>query len=1617
VAVSFDEYLRRSQYDPSLRGRETQDIQSALQSISQYQTNRALGETLGVDADAKPREGVLRRFMGAIDAPRRAIAAGVLDLVGFDDAQLRRGNPLQSAIAGFRGDIDVSGGDVFRLTGREKLPAKALKLGGAFAFDVATDPITYIGTPAALGRKSASVMAARTAQRTLGEVVEQTAKAQNVAPKSVENNLVNRMFESSEPGRMWLAGDDTLRRRVFGPTQDDVLEAWRAGKAKGFERAGDTAEEALRKAAAAMPNAKQLEATRRRLLANTIDGMTDKNARRLNLIGGQGQPKTLEQWRLESARAIGMVDEANNPITAAQWKRNLAENELGRVLGESLYARGRVGLRESLTELTGNAEVADKIFLALPDRVKGGLYLANPLTGRSIMRITEGTGESLGAFGVAANRARVQLAAFFGKGTQHISGTKGKAFQMVRSDLAKLDPKVSLINVYGQRQQTLSGYLSKSTAERLSRLATIPGIRELGDVASDLSVMRRTAVNVEDFDRQVADAFYGRPSAPDAGDAAEISGRLRNVLVNMRSRMLRAGIDVGNLGEGYIPLTFTSQGAQRFKIQKALSEGAPTRTAAVGSNVPFDTTKARSTNFAILENADDAALYGIDLGRGMVAFTPEYANVRALAQQISQIVGDNPSGQKALADFFNGLPAGFRIPDAADDVSAFLNRIEATLLGANVRKLDLSEIVVKTFEEDPLTLIRRYVESSSPRIAAAELINQGLRLGILTRTSSEFTSRISERQSAEFIAGLRELTDRVQARLNMMAKGDSQFARKLADAVDPETGIISPQELEAIGLLSPSKMSAMIRELNMNAFLPDSALQEAALYEAVANWSRLNYARRAGQTLSAADAANLKASETMINGVAETMGNADRIIQSIDDMFANVMGTKNFTKYEMRAIANIVSSEFDKLSAQSRRSLERAAIDVSEQDILDAAARAIRERGSAPMPLTEVDAQELAMLESFLTRSKNFTAKASDEQIEAVVKKFYQDRDVQSPVDRAAELMGLGRIGARPSAEGVVSVGPELANLRAMQGVRELFEARQRVSGNPSAMAEFFEKVYDPLFLVWKNGATVGRGPGYTFLNMVGNLYMNMLGDVTIKDHKISARVLQSVTDSYNQAGRELAERTGLDLSKRESRAVVGKRADEILKKSLGTEKIGDKTLYELWTEFVNAGGVDSSQIGEALASIGKSGVDVTPEGLALALNRVRIAGDPTVATRRVESVVNAFMNNPYQQFANSVNTNVESWTRFASFIDGYRASGSIDMAMERMYLLQFNYGDLSRMDQAARRVFPFYVWTRNNVPAQIRAMLIQPGKIRRMMAAQESFKQALIADDEDAWLQEVLPDYIGEVGGFASAITSGPYNVAFSSKLPYDDVDRLIQFGGRFGLSLNARDIGQMLGPYTLGLEAIFQRDFSTGGAFDPLGREATGWRRGLAALPGIGSTGRYGEARLSTPMDKFLTELVPQIGTAERALSGLATGVRGVGGERAEGLASAIESPTSSAMRERGMSNLLNVSGVSPLFGVSATTLTPRTISSSLRDRRGRQLAEINQAAGRAGVSVEWLREQLRKGYTPEQIAVMVAGGQGRIEDYEAARAERSQGANPRYAGLLDQLRQGGPVGSLGY
>jgi hypothetical protein len=297
---------------------------------------------------------------------------------------------------------------------------------------------------------------------------------------------------------------------------------------------------------------------------------------------------------------------------------------------------------------------------------------------------------------------------------------------------------------------------------------------------------------------------------------------------------------------------------------------------------------------------------------------------------------------------------------------------------------------------------------------------------------------------------------------------------------------------------------------------------------------------------------------------------------------------------------------------------------------------------------------------------------------------------------------------------------------------------------------------------------------------------------------------------------------------------------------------------------------------------------------------------------------------------------------RFAAFIEGYEKYGSRWAGEDLATMLHFDYQDLSDAERSIKRFVPFYTWTRNNVPLQLRAAFTQQDKLRKIVIANENIKDAFGVNEEQSWLDEVLPDYMDINGGFASAFTFGGNHLAFSPKTPMQDVDQFLQTNYIFGIPVpmpRLKTLAGALGPGVAPLEFISGRSFDTGQEFDTL-EERLNWG---------------------------LRTLVPYYGTAQRI------------GEAATvpfTLAGADLSGLPILDQQKGMSSLINFLAGSP-YGVAS--LNERQLSYGIRSQTENLNEQLARLAGEAGVDLDWLRKEIRKGTSVQDLRMKIAMGQG--------------------------------------
>jgi hypothetical protein len=261
--------------------------------------------------------------------------------------------------------------------------------------------------------------------------------------------------------------------------------------------------------------------------------------------------------------------------------------------------------------------------------------------------------------------------------------------------------------------------------------------------------------------------------------------------------------------------------------------------------------------------------------------------------------------------------------------------------------------------------------------------------------------------------------------------------------------------------------------------------------------------------------------------------------------------------------------------------------------------------------------------------------------------------------------------------------------------------------------------------------------------------------------------------------------------------------------------------------------------------------------------------------------------------------------------------------------------------------------------------MFIASDQMGKIFNANEEAKQAFGVDGDAAWLDQYLPDYMDTTGGFLTYMKFGGNHLGLFPKLPLQDLDKTLATGyiGNVPYPFpRVSEIVNMLGPAPKTMtELITQRNFEYGYEYENVGDLLKGQVRNL----------------------------VPYAGTAQRLAS-----VAGIG------------------QQERKLTNLFNFLVGAP-YG--STTFTEKQLMSGAIRKSRAESKQLNEAAAEAGVDIEWLRKELKKGTTVQELRTKIALGEGNITRIESQkRIDKYFGNNESevredYKDVLRGLRQG--------
>lgn len=136
-------------------------------------------------------------------------------------------------------------------------------------------------------------------------------------------------------------------------------------------------------------------------------------------------------------------------------------------------------------------------------------------------------------------------------------------------------------------------------------------------------------------------------------------------------------------------------------------------------------------------------------------------------------------------------------------------------------------------------------------------------------------------------------------------------------------------------------------------------------------------------------------------------------------------------------------------------------------------------------------------------------------------------------------------------------------------------------------------------------------------------------------------------------------------------------------------------------------------------------------------------------------------------------NAGVEDYNRALLFLASLKNGDTVEFAGEMVKKLQFDYQDLTEVEKAVKRWFPFYTWLRNNLPLQLEKFLDNPRLYNMLMRRVPEFTRESMGMSEEEydnmpdWIKEAMPMVVGYDD------QTGRYRL-FDTALPYQDLAKL---------------------------------------------------------------------------------------------------------------------------------------------------------------------------------------------------------------------------------------------------
>lgn len=165
-----------------------------------------------------------------------------------------------------------------------------------------------------------------------------------------------------------------------------------------------------------------------------------------------------------------------------------------------------------------------------------------------------------------------------------------------------------------------------------------------------------------------------------------------------------------------------------------------------------------------------------------------------------------------------------------------------------------------------------------------------------------------------------------------------------------------------------------------------------------------------------------------------------------------------------------------------------------------------------------------------------------------------------------------------------------------------------------------------------------------------------------------------------------------------------------------------------------------------------------------------------------------------------------EEFTRMAHFIDAFKDEGkaikansptlakdlqeAADRAGARVRHVNIDFGDITPFEQRVmKRALPFYTWSRKNIPLQLEALAMHPGRVAALPKGTAAI-QTLLGTNQGGYnslgVMDTIPKWMKQMSAVRlQGEGQGKNSIYWTPNLPFDDISKFTE-GGTSGVFSN---------------------------------------------------------------------------------------------------------------------------------------------------------------------------------------------------------------------------------------